>query len=111
MVMIDTVTTPMLACIVTTHIVSRRHTALKQRALLLRGDLRPFATVRYAAAAVGLGAALLFIATTRWGEPEGALLLSLAVLIFVATLVSEFFERMLFFSASVAPRMPGGPTA
>jgi len=38
------------------------------------------------------------------------LLLGLALLIFAAALVSEFFERVLFFAASVAPRMPGGPT-
>ncbi len=92
------------------HVASRRHTALKQRALLLRGALRPIATLRNAAAAVGLGAALLFIATTRWGDPGSGLLLGLALLIFAAALVSVFFERVLFFAASVAPRMPGGPT-
>jgi formate dehydrogenase iron-sulfur subunit len=69
----------------------RPHTELGRSAVLLLGDLRPRLQARFALLA--FAAAL-------------ALVLPLAAA--AALLVSEYLDRTLLFTASAAPRMPGG---
>ena len=90
------------------HAYSPRHSAMKQRALLLIGELKPFAIVRFATGAFGIAASLLFVAAAHEANPSNTLLLTLSVSMFLGAFATEFCERILFFAASVAPRMPGG---
>jgi DMSO reductase anchor subunit len=75
------------------HLRSRRHTALKRRAILLVGDLGRLTGLRLALGLIG--GVLLPL------RPE------LAPLAFLLTLAGELIERHLFFVAAAAPRMPG----
>ena len=85
------------------HLGSRRHTALKRTAILMRGDLGRVTLARFAAGAIG---GVLLPALVATGHAGGR---GVAVVIFVLTLGGELAERWLFFTAASAPRMPGGP--
>ncbi|HEV8547505.1 MAG TPA: DmsC/YnfH family molybdoenzyme membrane anchor subunit [Polyangiaceae bacterium] len=86
------------------HLKDRGLGELRRTALLLVGELRPYAFARFAfgAAAVAL---LLGVATNPGIEGESQLGCSLAA--WALLLLGEFFERTLFFSAQSAPKMPG----
>jgi DMSO reductase anchor subunit len=77
------------------HLRSRRHTALKRRAILMTGDLRGWTRLRFACGALG---GLFCLVAARWS----------ALPIFALVLIGELAERHLFFAAATAPRMPGG---
>ena len=89
------------------HLRDHQQGDLKRTALLLWGDLRPLTLWRFFLG--GLGGILLPLALLSNLEPHGqwaALMGSLAG--FLALLAAEFIERVTFFSALSAPRMPGG---
>lgn len=80
---------------------------LKRSALLLRGELAKLTFFRFASA--GLGGLLipLFLLVTATADTARATLVG-AGLAFVLLLTGELIERMTFFGAMSAPRMPGG---
>ena len=89
------------------HLRDHRQGDLKRTALLLWGDLRPLTLWRFFLG--GLGGVLLPLALLTPLAPDSlgaALTGSLAGLL--ALLAAEIIERMTFFSALSAPRMPGG---
>lgn len=89
------------------HLRDHQQGDLKRTALLLWGELRPLMLWRFVLG--GFGGALLPLAllTTLAPDSLGAALTgSLAGLL--ALLAAEIIERMTFFSALSAPRMPGG---
>jgi Fe-S-cluster-containing dehydrogenase component/DMSO reductase anchor subunit len=91
------------------HLQNRQLTPLKRSALLLTGDLAKAAKWRFALGAIG-GLALpgFWLALA---DPQSANPAMLSVLIvgqFAMLLAGELCERYLFFTAAVAPSMPGG---
>ena len=91
------------------HLRSRQHTPLKRSALLMTGDLAKAAKWRFALGIVG---GIILPAFWMWQLRQTALVSIVShVLIagqFAALLAGELLERYLFFTAVVAPRMPGG---
>jgi Fe-S-cluster-containing dehydrogenase component/DMSO reductase anchor subunit len=81
------------------HLRSRRHTALKRRAILMAGDLVRISIARFLCGAVG-GLALPLLASGRIG----------AAFALALVLTGELLERHLFFAAATASRMPGTPS-
>lgn len=92
-----------------THLFSRTLTPLKRTALLMRGDLR-FMTARRFLAGVFGG---ILLPSFLWLRYEGTPTLSPAATVlgiigvFLLSIVGELLERYLFFSAVMAPKMPG----
>ena len=89
------------------HLRDHQQGDLKRTALLLWGDLRPLTLWRFSLG--GLGGAVLPLSLLTHLTPDGqwaALSGSLAGLL--ALLAAEIIERVTFFSALSAPRMPGG---
>lgn len=89
------------------HLRDHQQGDLKRTALLLWGELRPLMLWRFFLG--GLGGVLLPLALLTNLAPDGfgaAVTGSLAGL--MALLAAEIIERMTFFSALSAPRMPGG---
>lgn len=90
---------------------NRRHTALKRTALLLTGELSMKTTARFFFGAMG-GVLLPLVLL---GEPQLApdagfqpiFVGIVALLVLGLCLVGEFLERYLYFTAVVAPKMPG----
>jgi DMSO reductase anchor subunit len=86
------------------HLKDRGLGELRRTALLLVGELRPYCFLRF-----GLGAAavtlLLAVGATPGIEIEAQL--AWAVAAWGLLLGGEICERMLFFSAQSAPKMPG----
>ncbi len=91
------------------HLWSKQHTPLKRSALLLTGDLAYAAKWRFALGLVG-GVVLptLWLAQGRQAVATDATSLAIGALQFCLLLAGELLERYLFFTAVVAPRMPGG---
>ena len=89
------------------HLRDRRQGDLKRTALLLWGDLRPLTLWRFFLG--GLGGVLLPLALLTNLAPDslGAALTGSLVSL-LTLLAAEIIERMTFFSALSAPRMPGG---
>jgi DMSO reductase anchor subunit len=91
------------------HLRGKQHSPLKRSALLMTGDLAGAAKWRFALGAVG---GLLLPALWIWQvHPSASASIVSHVLIagqFAALLAGELLERYLFFTAVVAPRMPGG---
>lgn len=92
-------------------LLDRPQTPLKRSALLLIGPLRGWFLLRFgllAVAGIGItGVALLNLRNERGNSVE--LIAALCCLAGLAW--GELIERSLFFKASVAFRMPGGPSA
>jgi Fe-S-cluster-containing dehydrogenase component/DMSO reductase anchor subunit len=86
------------------HLKERGLGELRRTALLLVGELRSYSFLRF-----GLGASaitlLLLVGATPGIEAEAQL--TCAVIAWVLLLAGEICERMLFFSAQSAPKMPG----
>ncbi|MBI3863667.1 MAG: dimethyl sulfoxide reductase anchor subunit [Planctomycetia bacterium] len=87
------------------HLWTRQHTPLKRTALLMTRDLAGAAKWRFA---LGIAGGLLLPAIWLSGDRETGATLTLCAAQFGLLLAGELFERYLFFTAVVAPRMPGG---
>lgn len=91
------------------HLRSKQHTPMKRSALLMTGDLAKAAKWRFALGVVG---GILVPAFWVWQDhPTASASIFSQVLIggqFAFLLIGELLERYLFFTAVVAPRMPGG---
>src|SRR5581483_6833086 len=92
------------------NLLERQHTALKRSALLLTRALAGIAIARFALG--GLSGIALPISLVLERAEEGWIkpLVTIAA-VFVLSIAGELLERMLFFMAAVAPRMPGGVKA
>ena len=89
------------------HLRDHRQGDLKRTALLLWGDLRPLTLWRFFLG--GLGGVLLPLALLTTLTPDSlAAALTGSLVSLLALLAAEIIERMTFFSALSAPRMPGG---
>lgn len=86
----------------------RPQTALKRSALLLAGPLRRSFEARFVLLLVG-GVLLPVVSLMKEITDKEKLLLAVGGLAFL--IAGELLERSLFFKASVAFRMPGGPSA
>jgi DMSO reductase anchor subunit len=94
--------------LVLTHLRDKKHTPLKRTALLLTGELARVALGRFGAGVLGgivlPGLLLVGVAPHGLGAAFTGVVMGL-VLVF--TLLGELLERHLFFTAAVAPKMPG----
>jgi DMSO reductase anchor subunit len=89
------------------HLRDAQQGDLKRSALLLWGDLRNLTQVRFLLAAFGgIFLPLALLTTLTPSSPGQAFVGSLLSL--VCLLLGETLERMTFFTALSAPRMPGG---
>jgi DMSO reductase anchor subunit len=86
------------------HLKDRGLGELRRTALLLVGELRPYACARLV---FGAAAALLLVTVARAPGVALETQLGLAVTAWALLLAGEICERMLFFSAQSAPKMPG----
>jgi len=86
------------------HLKDRGLGELRRTALLLVGELRPYALARFVFGAV---AAALLVAVARTPDIALETQLGLALTAWALLLGGEICERMLFFSAQSAPKMPG----
>ena len=91
------------------HLRDRDHTPMRRTARLLIGPLLRPVLARIALALVG-GTLLPLLACLASSGPRStpAEFAILTVASFAMTLAAEFLERYLFFTAVIAPRMPGG---
>jgi len=91
------------------HLREREHTPMRRTARLLAGPLLRPVLARIALALVG-GTLLPLLACLAFSGPRStpADFAILTVASFAMTLAAEFLERYLFFTAVIAPRMPGG---
>ncbi len=80
---------------------------LKRSALLLKGELAKLTFFRFASAGVGGLLVPLFLLVTATADAPLATLAGAGVA-FALLLIGELLERMTFFGAMSAPRMPGG---
>jgi formate dehydrogenase iron-sulfur subunit len=88
------------------HLFDRRNTFMKRTARLAIG---PLARPLMARLALGLfGGVLLPLLAARSLDAPGIEAGTLILASFVMTLGAEFLERYLFFTAVIAPKMPGG---
>jgi len=94
------------------HLRDKKQTALKRTAILLTGELRRVVLVRVILGAAGgiLLPGLMFAADMGASPKQSPSIGSglALVLMLLLTLSGELLERYLFFTASVAPKMPGG---
>ena len=86
------------------HLKDRGLGELRRTALLLVGELRPYALARFLLGALG---AVLLVGAARTPGIALETQLGLAVVAWSLLLGGEICERMLFFSAQSAPKMPG----
>jgi hypothetical protein len=94
---------------VLSHLRDKQQSDLKRSALLLRGELAPLLKWRVGVALFGGVLLPLAIAEAIGsGAQPGALAAIAGLLGAGTTLAGELLERLLFFSAVSAPRMPGG---
>lgn len=97
------------------HLLSRRLTPLKRTAMLSSGELSRWTAQRFFFGVVG-GVALpgiLYLAPlVNPDRPLSTEFITVAVVLALAvSFLGEVFERYLFFSAVIAPKMPGSPAA
>jgi DMSO reductase anchor subunit len=88
------------------HLYDRKLGELKRTAMLLRGQLAKQFVARVAAGAVG-GILLPLLLLGAMNQLSGAGQLGFLAASFAALLLGELLERMLFFKALSAPKMPG----
>jgi formate dehydrogenase iron-sulfur subunit len=88
------------------HLYDRKLGELKRTALLLRGQLVKQLVARFAAGALG-GVLLPLILSASIDQLSGIGQLGFLSASFGALLAGELLERMLFFKALSAPKMPG----
>jgi DMSO reductase anchor subunit len=94
------------------HVRDKEQTSLKRTAILLTGELRRVVLLRgILGAASGILLPGLVLAADMAVSPKDfpPIVSGLAlVLVLLLTLFGELLERYLFFTAAVAPKMPGG---
>ncbi len=96
------------------HLRDKQNTPLKRSAMLMTGDLANPTLARFGCGFLGgvWMPGMLLLAETRPGDGSPDLFQGLVIsVLFVTCLAGELLERYLFFSAVVAPKMPGGLTA
>jgi Fe-S-cluster-containing dehydrogenase component/DMSO reductase anchor subunit len=90
---------------------NQRHTALKRTALLLKGELSMITTARFIFGVLGGVLLPLILLGEHTLVPVGGFqplfVGMIALLMTGLCLAGEFIERYLFFTAVVAPKMPG----
>jgi len=86
------------------HLKDRGLGELRRTALLLVGELRPYSWLRFGAGALAV-LVLALVRATPGIEAEAQLASSVTA--WALLLAGEICERMLFFSAQSAPKMPG----
>ncbi|HEX5446742.1 MAG TPA: hypothetical protein VFW87_23190, partial [Pirellulales bacterium] len=89
------------------------HGPLKRTALLMVGELKSVTQGRFA---LGLFGGVLLPLAMAGGlgathDADTRLALAVHALIVAALLMGELMERFLFFTAVVAPKMPGAPAS
>jgi hypothetical protein len=92
---------------------ARTFTPLRRTALLMTGDLARATNARFLVGWIG-GIVLPVMCVLFWSGsagPSARLTFTVVVALLVLNLIGELLERYLFFSAVVAPKMPGAPTA
>ncbi len=98
-------------CLIFTHLRNKHQTPLKRTARLMTGELRQAVVWRFALGISGgllLPAILLAQPWSGAGQvTQSVLLLITATALFGLSLAGELLERYLFFTAVVAPKMPG----
>ncbi len=104
----------LLECVVFTHLRDRQHSPLKRTALLMTGELGLTTIQRYFFGIVGGILLPGLLAIEMWltaGAGFHPLFIGIVVGLSIAVLLlGELLERYLFFTAVVAPKMPGSPT-
>jgi uncharacterized paraquat-inducible protein A len=93
------------------HLGRSSHTPLKRSAMLMVGPLRRWTIARFLLGGIGIAcmATLSAMLKNATNGDVNATSLTVAVIAgFASLLAGELCERHLFFTASVAPRMPGG---
>jgi Fe-S-cluster-containing dehydrogenase component/DMSO reductase anchor subunit len=90
------------------NLYDKQQTHWKRAALLMRGELRGWTSVRFTAGLLGGVLAPLIIVGLSSARFLTPLPLLIACLGLIAAVTGEMFERRLFFGAMNAPRMPGG---
>ncbi len=88
------------------HLVSKQATPLNRSARLMVGELAVWSRCRFAAGAIG-GLALPFLMLNQSATTPGAAIAAIGLASFGLSIIGETLERTLFFTAAVAPRMPG----
>jgi DMSO reductase anchor subunit len=89
---------------------AKTFTPLRRTAMLMTGVLGRVTFIRFCTGSLGGVVAPLLLLLIASAEPlSSAMFLLAAVVILALNLVGEFLERYLFFSAVVAPKMPGAP--
>ena len=90
---------------------NKRHTSLKRTALLLTGELSRKTTTRFFFGVIGgVLLPLVLLGETQLAPDVGfhpIFVGVVALLVLALCLVGEFLERYLYFTAVVAPKMPG----
>jgi Fe-S-cluster-containing dehydrogenase component/DMSO reductase anchor subunit len=89
------------------HLRDRRQTELRRTATLLRTSLARLLRARLLLAAIG-GGVLPFVSVGQLADRSFAAATVCAVVGTLALVLGEVLERVTFFSACAAPRMPGG---
>ena len=89
------------------HLVSKQSTPLNRSARLMIGELAVWSRCRFAAGVIG-GLALPLAMLNQSATSPGAAIAAMGLASFGLSLIGETLERTLFFTAAVAPRMPGG---
>ena len=88
------------------HLASKQATPLNRSARLMMGELVVWTQCRFAAGVIG-GIILPLMMLNQPADVPGATLAALGLASFGLSLIGETLERTLFFTAAVAPRMPG----
>ena len=88
------------------HLASKQATPLNRSARLMVGELGVWSRGRFAAGVIG-GIILPLMMLNQPADVPGATLATLGLASFGLSLIGETLERTLFFTAAVAPRMPG----
>ncbi len=98
-----------------THLRRKRHGPLKRTALLMVGELKSVTQGRFA---LGLFGGVLLPLAMAGGffcgathDADARLVVAAHALVVAALLMGELMERFLFFTAVVAPKMPGAPAS
>ena len=90
------------------HLWQKEPTPLRRTAMLMVGPLHQPTIARLLTGFVGGVAAPVLFTLTRPDGADRTIVCIVIALIFTLTVVSELLERYLFFTAVVAPKMPGG---
>jgi hypothetical protein len=104
--MVATVAKLMFELSIFRHLRQRRHTALKRTAIVMVGGLPRVTQARFICGALGGLALPALVRVGAGGAGAAGVLAALGLLL---ALAGELCERYLFFAATSAPRMPGGP--